>query len=429
MNKWKFGEPGMVQQAELVLRTLMNAGYEAYWVGGCVRDELMGRPIHDMDITTSAHPEEVVSLFERTVPTGIKHGTVTVLLDGYSFEVTTFRTESVYEQHRRPSSVSFVQDITEDLKRRDFTMNAIALSLDGRWVDPFGGMEDIERGIIRCVGDADERFKEDALRMLRGVRFASVFHFNLAKSTWRAIIQHREFMNDIAMERIRVEMEKMMAGPHPLRGLELLGRSRLLDLPKIGLSSANIDQSKVTMLDQLPADKPSIRWAMLLFAAGLKSDEALSLLKRWTFSNVKAKEISDILRMSEHIYTELPTLIEKPNKIALDELRLLWIRQLLTYDEGTIHNWLVFERTKSSEHDPFMKLILDQALEWNEHVTVKHVKDLAVTGKEVLQELSIPAGPWLGNLLQQLLFDVAAGQVPNDKQQLLEQAKRVMNKL
>ncbi|MCY7562390.1 CCA tRNA nucleotidyltransferase, partial [Paenibacillus macerans] len=238
MNRWTQVDPLMVNQGEMVLHTLLERGFQAFFVGGCVRDELMGRPVHDMDIATSAKPEDVVAVFERTVPTGIEHGTVTVLMDDYAFEVTTFRKESQYEDHRRPASVEFVDAVNEDLLRRDFTMNAIARDIDGALIDPYGGQSDIKRGLIRCVGAAEERFEEDALRMLRAVRFASVFGFRPAKSLWKALLLGKDKLSYIAMERVRTELEKVVLGPRPLRGLALLERSGLLRHVKAALPEA-----------------------------------------------------------------------------------------------------------------------------------------------------------------------------------------------
>ncbi|WP_416277391.1 CCA tRNA nucleotidyltransferase, partial [Paenibacillus timonensis] len=227
-NRWSQVDPLMLVQGENVLRVLRDGGHRAFFVGGCVRDELMGRPVHDMDIATSAKPGEVVRLFDRTVPTGIQHGTVTVLMEGHAFEVTTFRKESDYADHRRPGSVEFVDAVSEDLRRRDFTMNAIARGLNGELIDPYGGRMDIERGLIRCVGVAEERFEEDALRMMRAVRFASTFGFRPVKSLWKALIAGKDKLGYIATERVRMELEKIVLGPDPLRGLALLERSGLL---------------------------------------------------------------------------------------------------------------------------------------------------------------------------------------------------------
>lgn len=166
--QWTQADAEMAKQSERVLTQLNTHGFEAYWVGGCVRDELLGRAVDDMDITTSASPEQVMALFEDCIPTGLRHGTVTVRAGGYYFEVTTFRTESDYRDNRRPAAVQFVQDIKEDLRRRDFTMNALAMDVNGTLVDPFGGQTDIKQELVRCVGLAVERFGED-VRVCRAV--------------------------------------------------------------------------------------------------------------------------------------------------------------------------------------------------------------------------------------------------------------------
>ncbi|WP_025697824.1 CCA tRNA nucleotidyltransferase, partial [Paenibacillus durus] len=225
---WKMADPVMAEAAGRIIIRLNDAGHEAYWVGGCIRDELLGRPVHDMDITTSARPESVMSLFPRCVPTGLQHGTVTVLEDDFPFEVTTYRTESGYADHRRPETVTFVMDVKEDLRRRDFTINAICLGLDGRLIDPFGGAEDLRRQLIRCVGKAEDRFDEDALRMLRCVRFASTLAFRIAKNTWRGLLRRRDGLAHIAVERVYAELTRIVEGPRPLTGLAMLARSGLL---------------------------------------------------------------------------------------------------------------------------------------------------------------------------------------------------------
>ncbi|WP_317972443.1 CCA tRNA nucleotidyltransferase, partial [Paenibacillus sp. CCS19] len=224
---------GLFRNAEMeralpVLETLRQNGYEAVFVGGCVRDVIVGRPLTDIDIATSALPETVMSIFERTVPTGLAHGTVTVLLNDRSYEVTTYRSEAAYDDHRRPSGVSFIPNLDGDLLRRDFTMNAMAIKSDGSLIDLYGGMDDIEEGVIRCVGEADERFREDALRMVRAIRFASTFGYRIALSAWRAIRRNRDLLQHVAMERISIELDKMVGGAGPHRAAAWLAASGLL---------------------------------------------------------------------------------------------------------------------------------------------------------------------------------------------------------
>lgn len=202
--------------AAQILRTLAGAGYEAYLVGGCVRDLLRGVPPHDWDICTSARPPETQACFsgQRIIETGLKHGTVTVLIEGVPYEITTYRTEGPYSDSRRPDYVQFVSDLEADLSRRDFTMNAIALWPDGTLRDPFGGAADIEAGLIRCVGEPARRFQEDGLRIMRGLRFAAVFGYALEEKTAQAIHEHRGMLRHVAAERIQTELCGLLTGGH-----------------------------------------------------------------------------------------------------------------------------------------------------------------------------------------------------------------------
>ncbi len=200
---------------EKILKKLNDAGYSAYFVGGCVRDKMMGKVPSDIDITTAALPDEVKRLFPHTVDTGLKHGTVTVIEENIPFEVTTYRVEAEYENHRKPKSVEFVDDIIKDLSRRDFTINAMAYNQSEGLVDPFGGTEDIEKKIIRCVGNPLDRFEEDALRMLRGVRFACQMGFEIEENTLSAIKEKAHLLKFISVERIFTELKKALCGKFP----------------------------------------------------------------------------------------------------------------------------------------------------------------------------------------------------------------------
>lgn len=202
------------KNAEKLLSELESCGFEAYMVGGCVRDSVMGREYHDIDITTNALPEDILRVFcsYKVIPTGIKHGTVTVLCDGEPFEITTYRIDGTYTDHRRPDSVEFTSDITADLARRDFTINATAMDKNGSVIDPFGGISDMKEGIIRCVGDPKKRFSEDALRIMRAVRFASQLGFVIDDDTATAIHDMKDLLQNISNERIRDELDKIVCG-------------------------------------------------------------------------------------------------------------------------------------------------------------------------------------------------------------------------
>ncbi|OAB44589.1 hypothetical protein PGLA_06505 [Paenibacillus glacialis] len=412
----------MAEQSEKLLRTLLGQGFEAYWVGGCVRDELIGRPVHDMDMTTSALPEEMIGLFQHTIPTGIQHGTITVMLQGHAFEVTTYRVESTYENHRRPDEVTFVKEITEDLKRRDFTMNAIARAVDGTYIDPFGGQQDTAKKIIRCVGNPLERFNEDALRMVRCVRFASVFGYSIAKDTWKGLLSQRANLEYIALERIRVELEKVISGNNPLRGLELLSRSQLLDFAKIPVLSTRFDRDIVMGINKVSLEPICLRWAVLLYAGRFTSEEAGQQLRKWTFSNQDKDEICSILRLDEQVKKRIQI---QDIGIAQEERRLSWIRLVLDSGRSTALNWLKLQRTLPEHRQSFPIEWLDLFSTWEQQMNIYQLKDLGITGREVMKVNNIPAGSWLGDLLQHLLLSVAAGIVDNDKNGLIEEIKRV----
>lgn len=255
---WK-GIPAPVRAC---CEALWGAGHQALPVGGCVRDSLLGRTPGDWDVTTSARPEETMALFAHTVPTGIQHGTVTVLLDGMALEVTTFRGEAGYSDGRHPDAVTFGVGLTEDLARRDFTVNAMALAPDGGLVDPFGGQADLERRLIRCVGDPDRRFREDGLRLLRAVRFAAQLGFGLEEGTREALARNGERLDRVSGERVKAELEKILLSPQP----ELAALPAELGmLARFGVPAGAVDLSA---LGAVPGE-PIPRWTAFCKATGL----------------------------------------------------------------------------------------------------------------------------------------------------------------
>lgn len=240
-------------QPDEILKTLEDAGYEAWLVGGCVRDKLLGRAIHDWDITTSARPEQTMALFPRCIPTGIKHGTVTVIVNDQIAEVTTFRCDGAYHDGRHPDGVQFVSNLEEDLARRDFTINAMAMNRRGELKDLYGGQRDLARGLIRCVGAPDRRFQEDALRMLRAWRFSAQLGFSIEEHTARAARQNAALCRALSRERVCEETEKVLLSPRP----ELLG-----DLIRPGfLVACNLNgMYDLSPLARVPALREA-RWA------------------------------------------------------------------------------------------------------------------------------------------------------------------------
>ncbi|GIO97497.1 CCA-adding enzyme [Paenibacillus lautus] len=417
--RWRNADPDMAERSADVIRTLLRHGHEAYWVGGCVRDEYMGRRVSDMDITTSALPEVTCSVFPKVIPTGIKHGTVTVLMEGQSFEVTTYRVESGYEDHRHPTEVAFVRDVKEDLRRRDFTMNAMARGIDGSWVDPFGGRADVDRQVIRCVGDARLRFREDALRMVRCIRFASVFGFSIAVHTWRGILSERDTLSWIAMERIRSEFEKILTGPAPLRGLEMFVRSGLYTRMKAPFPYTGLDTQAIEAMNRIEPEQSTIRWTLLLLACGISAQAAEGLLRSWTFSNKQREAIVKLLALHESYLQGQ----EEDTKSA----RLQWIKLVLFHGAEAAQSWLHLQTALNQTGAASASLSVIEQLEgWLRELRIRSLKDLAITGNELLEALDKRGGPWLGELLGQLLEKAAAGLINNDKESLIEEAKRVV---
>ena len=272
-----------------LLSTLNSAGHEAYVVGGCVRDTLMSRPPGDFDITTSATPQQVKALFRRTVDTGIAHGTVTVLMGSKSYEVTTFRLDGEYTDNRRPNSVTFTSSLPDDLSRRDFTMNAIAYHPDTGFVDPFVGTSDIAAGYVRCVGDPSRRFSEDALRMLRAVRFSAQLGFAIEPDTFGAITQHAHTLANVSAERICVELVKLLCSEGTDRFSDLLatGLWQAADPPSLAYFAEHFHRTKPL----LTACDPNINNRLSLLLLHMDGSDVTRFLKRFKFSNQTIKTV------------------------------------------------------------------------------------------------------------------------------------------
>lgn len=272
-----------------VMQQLVDAGYEAYFVGGSVRDMLLHKPISDVDIATSATPQEVKEIFPHTVDVGIEHGTVMVIHHKEGYEVTTFRTEEGYEDFRHPDKVTFVRSLEEDLKRRDFTINALAIGIDDQLMDFFDGIGDLERQCIRCVGDAKERFNEDALRMFRSVRFVGQLGFQIEENTKNAISLLKMNLSKVAVERMKVEFEKMIQSSYRKDALKLFVETGLYQACPLFDGKGEI----LLKLAEYPIKEMSVLQAWILFVDELKlSDkEVTHLLKSWKSSNEQIRDV------------------------------------------------------------------------------------------------------------------------------------------
>lgn len=421
-------EQTMEMEAAEILRRLMAQGYQAFFVGGFVRDRLLGRNVKDIDIATSALPEQVIQCFPKTVPTGLQHGTVTVMMSRHAFEVTTFRAETEYENNRRPKSVEFISDLTRDLARRDFTMNAMAMDVERKLIDPFGGSADLKSGVLRCVGDPKLRFSEDALRMLRCIRFAAVYDLEIDPLTWNALLQQRARFQAIAMERVRAELERIVEGPYPARGLKLLYESGLLQFLKVDLgASFRLERGDVAgelaSLAQLAS--PELRWTYLLLGSRMGAKQAETVLHRLTFSRKKSREIIQVLAFHEWLAEQIK-MDRPPSKFSeghtLESWREVWIQGALTYGRSALEMWLTLMQYETVDYgQTSVSSILASGRTWLAAMPVSSLKELAVAGSDLIAA-GVVSGPGMKKTLEQMLWRAATGTVPNEKAALLRSA-------
>jgi tRNA nucleotidyltransferase (CCA-adding enzyme) len=397
------------KQAEIILKILEENGYEAYFVGGCVRDWLLNRPVHDIDICTNAHPGDVMRLFPDHVPTGLKHGTVSVKLDGSLYEVTTYRTEGRYEDFRRPSEVSFVSELRIDLERRDFTMNAIAMDRNGCLKDPLQGKADLENGLIRAVGIPVQRFREDALRILRAVRFAAQLHFQIEPATLAAMSETSFLLSHIAMERVRDELHKIMDSPAPEVGARLLAETAALHTSPLLQRLFSVRQEYVSRLPFL-ANLPQ-KWALLMYAAGLDPDQARGVCHELKLSK---RETEAVCSFVQHI-TQLKPKWDEPTVIdwrpLLLQTGLPFCLELSNLLEAVWKNMPALDLKKSLE-------------DTCEKMPVKSVQELALNGKQLYTLLDKKPGQWVQHMLQHLWEQTAFYGLANTPEALLEEAKK-----
>jgi len=417
-------EGGMGEGGMEIVRRLAEAGHAAYFVGGCVRDALLGRAVKDIDIATSAKPETVIELFPHAIPTGLKHGTVTIPHRDWQYEVTTFRAESVYSDGRRPDEVVFIDDVEGDLERRDFTVNAMAVGADGRIVDPFGGRRDLAAKLLRAVGDPAERFGEDALRMLRFVRFAAEYGFAPDERTWAEVKAGAPGLAVIAMERVFGELSRMIAGADPHRALRLLAESELLRwtkerlrLPReLGLVPGEDDP--LSRLPRVP-DEPA-RWALWFDRMALGPEESDRACKALRTSGAFA----DALRRTLGLHAALRG---APEAAA----RRSWIAGALRYGEETSRRWLALAAA-AAESEPYgwAARYVVSGPHWLAEMSARTLKELAIGGADVLAAAGgRKAGPWLHALLNRLLEETALGELPNDREALLARAQELAAEL
>lgn len=425
---------------------ILNAnGYEAYVVGGCVRDSILGRIPDDWDITTSAKPEEVKAVFHRTVDTGLQHGTVTVLSGGEGFEVTTYRVDGEYEDGRHPREVTYTASLEEDLKRRDFTINAMAYHPESGLVDLFGGMEDLQRKLIRCVGVAADRFTEDALRILRAVRFSAQLGFTLEEETRRALRFLAPNLVHVSAERIQVELVKLLVSPHPMELRTAweadITRQFLPEFDAMMETPQNtphhcysVGEHTLHSLAQIPSDKV-LRLTMLLHDVGKprvrttdetgrdhfkthgEVGEKLSgaILRRLKFDNDTIRKVCRLVKY--HDYRPIPE--EKYVRRAVNRIGEELFSSYLLVQRADVLAQSDYHREEKLKRVEAVSQIYQKILEEKQCVSLK---TMAVTGKDLIAA-GVKPGPGLGQMLEELLEEVLEDPKCNEREYLLRQAE------
>lgn len=434
------------EKVKFIIETIQAAGFDAYAVGGCIRDSILGRVPDDWDITTSAAPMQVKALFKRTIDTGIQHGTVTVMLDKEGFEVTTYRIDGEYEDGRHPKDVQFTDNLTEDLRRRDFTINAMAYNDTKGLVDVFEGIADLEKGVIRCVGDPKERFTEDALRMMRAVRFSAQLGYTIEEKTKQAIKELAPTLSRISAERIQVELVKLMVSPHPdyLRVAYETGITKVI-FPEWDAAMEtsqnhphhcyNVGEHTLHSLVEVPADKV-LRLSMLLhdiakprmvttdeeginhFHGHAVEGEKMSkgILRRLRMDNDTINHVSRLVLYHDYGNGVEPNacIVRRAiNKIGEDIFPLLLIIR-----KADILAQSNFQREEKLANLESWKNHYEEIIKAEECVSLK---TLAVTGKDLIAA-GIAPGKQLGELLNRLLEEVLEKPEKNTKDYLLNRA-------
>lgn len=390
--------PSEFQKALPILRRIRQAGYEAYFVGGSVRDVFLNRPIHDVDIATSAYPQEIKRIFDRTIDVGIEHGTVLVLAEDGEYEVTTFRTEDVYVDYRRPSQVAFVRSLEEDLKRRDFTVNAFALDQEGQLIDCFDGLVDLENGLLRAVGQASERFNEDALRIMRGFRFAANLNFEIEPETFAAMAACAPLLEKISVERSFIEFDKLLTAPYWQKGLEaLLASQAYLYLPDLAQSALALKQMLNSLAGHFQFESSEQAWAYLLINLQVP---VKPFLKKWKTSVQFQKTVEELVTIYNY-------------RLKQD------LTQRQVYEHGC-QNLRLVEKLRQG-----LGLAVDfTSIEDLDASLIIHDKhDIVVNGGDLMRAFQLKPGPTLGQLLTKIENELIMGNLANERSAIFEFVK------
>lgn len=389
-------------KAAPILNQIQENGFEAYFIGGSVRDYLMNRPIHDIDITTSASPDEIESIFDHTIPIGKEHGTINVVYQNENYEVTTYRAEGEYKDHRRPDEVYFVRDLYKDVERRDFTMNAIAMDTDFTIRDYFGGYEDIKQKRIVTVGPAEERFTEDALRILRGLRFKSQLGFDIEDDTYNAMKNRMADTAYLSIERIIVELTKLLNGKVVAHVYPLLLELNFFDYVPF---FKNYKMSHIHICEPISLE---FMLAVMMF----KQPENNGALAKLKISNDMKKKV----KMYCSIFEKLETLSDKK---AL---------RLLVYDYGLpVLSYILSMHETLNENRIYLghPLIINQESikEIDKDLVISKRSDIAINGKIILETLNRKGGPWLKDILRKIECAIINHELQNEQSEIIKWVK------
>ena len=424
-----------------ILEKMREAGYEAYAVGGCVRDALLGKEPNDWDITTSAKPEETKTIFPKTIDTGIQHGTVTVMKNHVGYEITTYRIDGTYADGRHPDSVEFTSDLKEDLRRRDFTINAMAYSEETGVVDEFGGMEDLDRHVIRCVGNAMERFTEDALRILRAVRFSAQLGFEIEEETYKALSVIAPNLRHVSAERIQVELTKTLLSAHPERVMlvEKTGMTPFISKTfgrifeeesnftgtghggNTAVSGKSVVRSLYARLERaaaLPQEK-AVRWAALL--AELEDKTAVQILREMKLDNDTIRSVKTLVGHFTDRFdwdTDSVSQAEHKNMAESKEREYLARKFMSEISPELLDRLFLLIHTL----DPDRGKMVDDAAALVDKIRKRgdcvSLKTMAVTGQDLIRN-GVEPGPELGRILAEMFEKVLRDPAENEKEKLL----------
>lgn len=391
-------DKSLFELAKPILEHIQENGFEAYYVGGSVRDYVMGRDIHDIDITTSATPDEIESIFSHTIPVGKEHGTINVVYNHENYEVTTFRAEDDYLDHRRPSGVTFVRDLYEDLQRRDFTMNAIAMDTEYKLYDYFGGQQDIDNRIIRTVGLPEERFQEDALRMIRCLRFQSQLSFEIADDTFEAMRIQMADIKFLSIERIVIELTKLIRGINVAQSFKHLKTLNAFNyIPYFD----HLEMNEININEPIDLE-------LFIAIVSVKFDKNMSV-KPLKLSNRQLREIQQY----KQIIMTLPNIVMKEQlKMFVYDYDIKLIENVLSASEILMENDI-------QGHQPL--IVNHQTInEINHQLPMNSRKEMSVNGGVIMSHLNKKSGPWLKDVLRQIEIAIVTDKVSNQETEILK---------